>query len=188
MINWIKENKWKIIIVVAVYLVVCVCLLGGLMTSYQFADESLSFLERLGVATESWITYALNPFKVIDTMFDGGELQQTYLILCGGLLIFFIWMSVKLIMNSRKDHDYQGEEHGSSAWSKGGEEYRKLPDGSQILNKTDGFILSRNHYLGTDPKKVKVNKNILVFGGSGSGKSAAYVKPNILQKLGSFKH
>ena len=89
-------------------------------------------------------------------------------------------------MNSRKDHDYQGEEHGSSAWSKGGEEYRKLPDGSQILNKTDGFILSRNHYLGTDPKKVKVNKNILVFGGSGSGKSAAYVKPNILQKLGSY--
>ncbi len=186
MINWIKENKWKILIVVVAYLVVCVCLLGGLMTSYQFADESLSFFERLGLATESWTTYALNPFKVIGTMFDGGDLQQTYLILCGGVLVAFIWMSAKLIANSRRDHDYQGEEHGSSAWSKGGEEYRKLPDGSQILNKTDGFILSRHHYLGTDPKKVKVNKNVLVFGGSGSGKSAAYVKPNILQKLGSY--
>ena len=186
MINWIKENKWKIIIVIVAYLVVCVCLLGGLMTSYQFADETLNFFERLGVATENWTTYALNPFKVVETMFDGADLQQTYLILCGGVLIAFIWMAAKLIANARKDHDYQGEEHGSSAWSKGGEEYRKLPDGSQILNKTDGFILSRNHYLGTDPKKVKVNKNILVFGGSGSGKSAAYVKPNILQKLGSY--
>ncbi len=186
MINWIKENKWKIITVIVVYLIVCVSLLGGLMAAYQYTDEELSLFARLEVATESWAAYALNPFKVIDVLFDGGNLQQTYLILCGGILIAFIWMSIKLISKSRKTHEYQGEEHGSSAWSKGGEEYRKLPDGSQILNKTDGFILSRNHYLGTDPKKVKVNKNILVFGGSGSGKSAAYVKPNILQKLGSY--
>ena len=87
MINWIKENKWKIIIVIVAYLVVCVCLLGGLMTSYQFADETLNFFERLGVATENWTTYALNPFKVVETMFDGADLQQTYLILCGGVLI-----------------------------------------------------------------------------------------------------
>jgi type IV secretion system protein VirD4 len=83
-------------------------------------------------------------------------------------------------------HDYQGEEHGSSDWSKGGEEYRKLPDGSEILNKKEGFILSRTHYLGTDPKKVRIIKNILVFGGSGTGKTACYIKPNILQKLGSY--
>ena len=186
MINWIKENKWKIITVIVVYFVTCISLLGGFMTSYHFTDTSLNFFERLGVATKSWATYALNPFKVLGTMLDGGDLQQTYLVLCVGVLVAFIWMSAKLITKTRKTHDYQGQEHGSSGWSKGGEEYRKLPDGSQILNKTDGFILSRNHYLGTDPKKVKVNKNILVFGGSGSGKSAAYVKPNILQKLGSY--
>ncbi|MBQ8043670.1 MAG: type IV secretory system conjugative DNA transfer family protein [Clostridia bacterium] len=189
MINWIKENKYKILVVVLVYLIVCVCVLGGFMTAWHFAEgweQSGEYNNRLEATTSMWMTYALKPFTVIDTMFDGGTLQQNYLILCVGVFIAFIWMAVKLIMNSRKDHEYQGEEHGSSAWSKGGEEYRKLPDGSQILNKTDGFILSKNHYLGTDPKKVKVNKNILVFGGSGSGKSAAYVKPNILQKLGSY--
>ena len=58
--------------------------------------------------------------------------------------------------------------------------------GTYILNKSEGFILSKNHYLGTDPRKVKVNKNILVFGGSGTGKTASYIKPNILQKLGSY--
>jgi type IV secretion system protein VirD4 len=68
----------------------------------------------------------------------------------------------------------------------GGEEFFKSPDGSEILNRKDGFILSRYHYLCTDPRKVKINKNILVFGGSGTGKSACYVKPNILQKLGSY--
>ena len=62
----------------------------------------------------------------------------------------------------------------------------KLPNGSEILNRKSGFILSKNHYLGTDLKKVAINKNILVIGGSGAGKSACYIKPNILQMLGSY--
>lgn len=188
MINWIKENKWKVLVVIIVYFIVCICVLGGFMTSYHFAEgyELVGDKTRLQFAYDSWLEYALKPFTVIDTMFDGGSLQQNYIILCVLILIGFIWMSWKLISQSRKDHEYQGEEHGSSAWSKNGEEYRKQPDGSYILNKSEGFILSKNHYLGTDPKKVKVNKNILVFGGSGSGKTASYVKPNILQKLGSY--
>jgi len=189
MINWIKENKYKILVVVIVYLIVCVCVLGGFMTAWHFAEdwkEHEEYSTRLEATTPMWMKYALNPFAVIDTIFDGGSLQQNYLTLCSIVLILFIAMSVKLIMKSRKDHNYQGEEHGSSAWSKGGEEYRKQPDGSYVLNKSEGFILSKTHYLGTDPKKVKVNKNILVFGGSGSGKTASYVKPNILQKLGSY--
>ena len=189
MINWIKENKWKILVVVVVYLIVCVNVIGGFMTAYHFAEgfEKLGqYNTRLEATKADWATYGFKPFTVIDTMFDGGSLQNGFLTICVIVLAIFIFLSVKIIMMSRKTHEYQGEEHGSSAWSKNGEEYRKLPDGSQILNKTDGFILSKNHYLGTDPKKVKVNKNVLVFGGSGSGKSAAYVKPNILQKLGSY--
>lgn len=189
MIKWIKENKWKLVVFVVVYLIVCVCVIGGFMTSYHFAEnweKAGEFNTRLEATNAQWSTYMLKPFTVIGTMFDGGELQQNYLIICGIMLVIFIWLGVKLIMMSRKDHEYQGEEHGSSAWSKNGEEYRKLPDGTYVLNKSEGFILSKTHYLGTDPKKVKVNKNILVFGGSGTGKTASYIKPNILQKLGSY--
>ena len=85
-----------------------------------------------------------------------------------------------------KTSEYEGIEQGSSDWSKGGEEFDKLPNGSEILNRKSGFILSKNHYLGTDLKKVAINKNILVIGGSGAGKSACYIKPNILQMLGSY--
>lgn len=189
MIKWIKENKWKLVVFVVVYLIVCVCVIGGFMTSYHFAEnweKAGEFNTRLEATNAQWSTYMLKPFTVIGTMFDGGELQQNYLIICGIMLVIFIWLGVKLIMMSRKTHEYQGEEHGSSAWSKNGEEYRKLPDGTYVLNKSEGFILSKTHYLGTDPKKVKVNKNILVFGGSGTGKTASYIKPNILQKLGSY--
>ena len=189
MINWIKENKIKILVVIATYLIVCICVLGGFMTAWLNTEdwkETTEFNTRLEATTDKWMSYALNPVAVVQTMFDGGEQQQIYLLLCGAVLVAFIYLTAKLMFKSRRDHEYQGEEHGSSAWSKNGEEYRKQPDGSYILNKSEGFILSRNHYLGTDPKKVKVNKNILVFGGSGSGKTASYVKPNILQKLGSY--
>ncbi|MEG1008861.1 MAG: hypothetical protein RSF67_03430, partial [Clostridia bacterium] len=60
--------------------------------------------------------------------------------------------------------DFQGIEHGSSEWSKDGEEFNKLSDGTEILNKKDGFIISRKHFIGTDQRKVKINKNILVVG------------------------
>ena len=33
-----------------------------------------------------------------------------------------------------------------------------------LLNKKSGFILSKDHYLGTDLKKVLINKNVLVVG------------------------
>lgn len=97
-------------------------------------------------------------------------------------VILFIMWKIKF----SKKNEYDGIENGSSDWSKNGEEFDKLSDGSEILNRKDGFILSRKHYLGTDLRKVKINKNILVIGGSGSGKSACYIKPNILQRLGSY--
>ena len=187
--KWIVENKWKVITVVVVYLVVCICVIGGLMTAYHHVEDykdTTEYNTRIEAATSQWVAYGLKPFTVIQTMFDGGSLQQSYLIICGIVLVAFIWLSIKFLLKTRKRHEYQGEEHGSSAWSKNGEEYRKLPDGTYILNKSEGFILSKTHFLGTDPKKVKVNKNILVFGGSGTGKTASYIKPNILQKLGSY--
>lgn len=187
--DWINNNKWKIITIVVVYLFVCINMIGGFMTSYHFAEnyeKAGQYQNRLSMTTDKWTEYLLKPFTIIGTMFDGGTLQSSYLTICGAMLIAFIYLSIKLILKSRSDHEYQGEEYGSTSWSKKGEEFKALPDGSYILNKSEGFILSKTHFLGTDPKKVKINKNILVFGGSGSGKSAAYVKPNILQKLGSY--
>lgn len=187
--EWLEENKWKVLTIVVVYFIVAINILGGFMTAYHFAENLVGTEEygsRLQATTSTWSEYALKPITILKTMLDGASLQQSYLFLCGALLIAFIWLSVKLFMGLRKNHEYQGEEHGSSAWSKNGEEFKKLPDGTYVLNKSEGFILSRYHYLGTDPKKVKVNKNILVFGGSGTGKTASYIKPNILQKLGSY--
>ena len=186
---WIKENKWKILIIVIAYAFIAINLIGGFMTAYHYADrlvETGKYKNVIEAASGTWQEYMFNPFKIFGTLMDGGKLQSSFGTICLILLIVFIYLSVKLIISTRKNHDYQGEENGSSAWSKGGEEYRKMSDGTYILNKKEGFILSKTHYLGTDPRKIKVNKNVLVFGGSGTGKTAAYIKPNIMQKLGSY--
>lgn len=87
-----------------------------------------------------------------------------FLNLSAWTLAAFVIMFISWKIKNGKDYEYQNIENGSSDWAKGGEEYDKLPDGSEILNKKNGFILSKSHYLGTDLKKVKVNKNILVVG------------------------
>ena len=104
---------------------------------------------------------AIKSFKFISGIFsDFGN----FLNLSGWTLAAFVVMFIAWKIKNMKDYEYQDIENGSSDWAKGGEEYDKLPDGSEILNKKNGFILSKNHYLGTDLKKVKVNKNILVVG------------------------
>ena len=184
--QWIQNNKWKVLVVVLIYIFVCVNLIGGYMTAYHFAGDDKVFSERLSYTNNTIGSYIFRPITILETVLDGARLQNSFLIVSGVMLIGFGYLSIKFLLKSRKTHEYQGEEYGSTSWSKNGEEYRPQPDGSYILNKSEGFILSKTHYLGTDPKKVKVNKNILVFGGSGSGKTASYVKPNILQKLGSY--
>ena len=73
-------------------------------------------------------------------------------------------------------HRYDNIEHGSSDWSEHGEQY-------QILSKKSGIILAENNYL---PLDKRGNVNVLVVGGSGSGKSASYSIPNAYQLLGSY--
>ena len=184
--EWIKNNKWKIIFVVVIYIIVCLNIIGGFIAAYSDTDEKLDLFSRMSEASSAWGTYLLRPIEILKIVLDGGQLQSTFLIICGIMLVLFSYLAIKFLLKQRKNHEFQGEEYGSTSWSKNGEEYKQQPDGSYILNKTDGFILSRTHYLGTDPKKVKINKNILVFGGSGSGKTASFVMPNILQKLGSY--
>ena len=156
----LREYKWKLIAVAVVYIIICVPIIGGLMTSMELSVGEGS---KLVLGVNNWSNYMLNPVTIFQTMFDGGDLQRTYFVLCGLVLVVLMYMSVKFILKSRKTYDYQGQEMGSSDWSKHGEEFKKNPDGTEILNKHEGFILSKDNYLGLDGKKVKINKNILTI-------------------------
>ena len=179
--GFFEDLKSKAAILVIIALVASV-VLGGSLTK-SIVDANASGAE--SIIYEVFKTWMGNitDFSFLAGMFSdfGLFLQITFWIF---VIVFGIYVVVK-IQNAGKS-EYEGRENGSSHWSTGGEEYRKRSDGKEILNRKEGFILSRNHYLGTDLKKVIINKNVLVVGGSGSGKTACYIKPNILQCLGSY--
>jgi len=100
--------------------------------------------------------------------------------LLGGLLgVIFFW-AFWFYNFGRRGNARPGEEHGSAKWGKP-EDARPFqsPDqyGNIILSKNTGLALSNK---GKD-YKYHTNKNILVIGGSGSGKTLFFVEPNILQ-------
>ncbi len=81
-----------------------------------------------------------------------------------------------------KENRRPGEEHGSAKWGSARSISRKYKD----KIKTQNLILSKNMRMGLDGKKHRRNLNVLVVGGSGSGKTRFYAKPNIMQCNTSF--
>lgn len=181
----LREDKNKIITFFIVYILFDIIVVGSfVVTSHEVAQVADSF-ERMNLFLSKWPSQLVNPFSTIFNIFKYGVfsnfISASVYTLIASVLMFIYWK----IKNS-KNSEYQGQELGSADWAKYGEEFRKLPGGKEVLNRKEGFILSKKHYLGTDFKNVVINKNILVFGGSGTGKSACFVKPNIMQMLGSY--
>ncbi|NBJ16999.1 MAG: type IV secretory system conjugative DNA transfer family protein [Dehalobacter sp. 4CP] len=74
------------------------------------------------------------------------------------------------------------EEHGSARWGGSAAVNKKYRDKERFQNK----ILTKNVRIGLNGRKHRRNLNVLVVGGSGSGKTRFYAKPNVMQANTSF--
>lgn len=74
-----------------------------------------------------------------------------------------------------------GTEHGSAKWGTD-------KDIKPFIDKIDekNIILTKTESLSLDTRKTLRNNNVLVIGGSGSGKTRFFVKPNLMQKHTSY--
>ena len=86
----------------------------------------------------------------------------------------------------REGNFRSGEEHGSARWGKR-REGRRFMDGRDpfnniILTEHYGMAMSRERHS----KKYDRNRNVLVIGGSGSGKTRGYIEPNIMQMNANY--
>ena len=99
---------------------------------------------------------------------------------CGAGLRLAVYLRGK---NAKKDR--HGMEYGSARWGtpKDIEPFMapKFSD-NIILTKTERLMMSNRP---PDPKNAR-NKNVLVVGGSGSGKTRFWLKPNLLQCHSSY--
>lgn len=108
-----------------------------------------------------------------------------------GLLTFIIGIVIMAVYtNQQKNHvDMPGKESGSAKWFENMDKFNKKysdPIGTKDHNGPDNMILSNDVFLSMNTKKTRFNNNVLVIGGSGSGKSRFFVKPNILQANANF--
>lgn len=96
-------------------------------------------------------------------------------------------IAFKFYMNERKKNAKKyrpGEEHGSAHWGtqKDFEPYcDPIPWNNIPLTETEWLRMTRP----SNPKYDR-NKNIMVIGGSGAGKTRGYVKPSIMQMHSSY--
>lgn len=109
------------------------------------------------------------------------------IVLCDGsvkiVVIFILLYLVGLGIYLSTESNYRRrEEHGSAKWGIPEKLNKKFADSDFNSNK----ILTQNVRIGFDGHKHRRNLNAMVVGGSGSGKTRFYCKPNLLQATGSY--
>lgn len=94
------------------------------------------------------------------------------------ILLFLLayGMGIGIYLSTRRNYR-KGEEHGSARWGDAAAVCKKYRDKAFAQNK----LLTQNVRIGLDGKKHRRNLNIMVVGGSGSGKTRFYAKPNVMQ-------
>ena len=151
--------------------------------AFYFADK-IAAVFRLAPGTE-FIDKLTNGFAVFGTAFANPlpsfhPVDLLIGVLAGALLKLAVYVKGK---NHKKFR--QGEEYGSARWGKP-EDIKPYMDPEFSNN----VILTQTEFLtmNSRPKQPKYarNKNILVIGGSGSGKTRFFVKPNLMQMHSSY--
>ena len=131
------------------------------------SQKALSLISVLPVALASWWP-SLHPLDLLVG------------ICCGGGLRLAVYLKSK---NAKKYR--HGMEYGSARWGTH-EDIAPYVDpvfqNNVILTKTESLTMNSRP---KDPKTAR-NKNVLVIGGSGSGKTRFWLKPNLMQMHSSY--
>ena len=151
--------------------------------AFYFADK-IAAVFRLAPGTE-FIDKLTNGFAVFGTAFANPLPSFHPVDLLIGLIAGALLKLAVYVKGKNRKKFRQGEEYGSARWGKP-EDIKPYTDPEFSNN----VILTQTEYLtmNSRPKQPKYarNKNVLVIGGSGSGKTRFFVKPNLMQMHSSY--
>lgn len=163
--EWLKKNRFRIIFFTFIFLLIN-------YTSYYFRSYGGDLLLKFTYVSK-------NPSVLLSAFplsLNSKDLMFSFL----GL-----GMSILVVLNnqSNKKTFRQGIEHGSAEWGKPNKDLKGM------YNEKDEFknvIFSQDTKLAINNSDVshptlERNKNAIIVGGSGSGKTRFFVKPNIMQ-------
>ncbi len=173
-----KQYAWISLHIV----IISILLYIGNRTCFLFLaekSEELSFLDKLMTGFLQTIDELSNVsfHFTFDTrsLAGGGFLTLAY-----GLFVLYKVFDDKNVR--------PGEEYGSARWGKPRDIYPfidKKKDFNILLTKTESLSLSGGMKI-TGKDNFNRNKNVVVVGGAGSGKTRFYVKPNLMQMHSSY--
>ncbi len=167
-----QNEKYKItvltiVILVLIYLAIAIFALNAGTVYYRMGQDTLTW-ETIHAIQKNIETQPLNvemnPASIKCLLF----LSAGYII---GVLYYYTTRR-KFMM---------GKEHGSAKWATE-KEMRKLADEDESNN----VILTNDARMSLNTRKTLRNLNMLVIGGSGSGKTRFFVKPNLMQHNTSY--
>ena len=134
-----------------------------------------------GNASDKMVSFLNKAGRIFDSPFPSFHPKDLMVgICCGVMLRLAVYWRAK---NAKKFR--QGVEYGSARWSNA-KDIAPYTDAvfenNIILTQTERLMMSGRP---KDPKYAR-NKNILVVGGSGSGKTRFFLKPNLMQMHSSY--
>lgn len=135
----------------------------------------------------SGIAYACDNLFNLNAHVGSPTTEDQTMLLFGSVILFamvpFLVFYLCFVMPRQQRYH---EEHGSARWAKTSE-MRKFANNE---SPDDNIIFTKHAKLATKKKgfdlKTDRNLNLLVVGGSGSGKTRYVVKPNLMQLNGSY--
>ena len=138
-----------------------------LAPGFDFSSKFLHIMEGFTLA----FTSAMPSFHPADLLVG---------ICCAADLRLAVYIKGKNARKFRKNLEY-----GSARWGTRADIEPFMdpkPENNIILTQTEGLMMSNRP---KDPKNAR-NKNVLVIGGSGSGKTRFFLKPNLMQLHSSY--
>ena len=185
--------------VLAVFVIYFSAALGACFDLSLNEDGKADF-DLLASSLESTL---MNSDLVFEKVGEGGKAMQFPIFTAFGIGLYAL-----MKITGKKKFHRKGEEHGSARWANKKEINSLLdkPPKQKITfanlfkpkpkkppkPKKGEFIEDRNIILTNDVKmslntrQTRKNLNVMVIGGSGSGKSRFYVKPNLMQANTSY--
>ena len=174
-----KVLKKTIMPITILFLVLCIIILPAFAVAIAYGNFKIIQNSEVSISIfMDNLKYSLtNPFWSIGEVFRLSQVMDAYInIFKIAIFIYYVPILYFMFKPKKKKPEWEKKEHGSAEWAKKGEQYK-------VLSKKEGILLAKDNYLPVDKRG---NINVLVIGGSGSGKSASFVTPNVTNLLGSY--
>ena len=147
----LRKNRKNFIVYAILWLIGVIVFVMPI--SVAVVDATVEGVFNLGDCLTLSMEYIQAPFSTVGKVFTEEYNSTFFDVLWKSTVAVIVLAIIGTIRNASKS-EYENIEHGSSDWSKNGEQYK-------ILSRSKGIILAEDNYL---PLDKRGNTNVLVVG------------------------